>query len=201
MEIMPLVAVVMLVGSGFVATNLDNLLLLVVLQTSSRRPVPVLLGFMVASAIVLLIASIGLLLGRLLDPALAGYVGVIPLGLGCYALWRRRRLSSSPTTDQPGGSEQGTAPVFFGSLALMLSNSGDSLAIFLPLLADTSAHLLPAVATSWLLVTLLWVWLAFRIGENQALAATIERKGARWLPWIMIAIGSYILLDTVTDSL
>jgi cadmium resistance protein CadD (predicted permease) len=201
MEIMPLIAVVMLVGSGFVATNLDNLLLLVLLQTSTQRSLPVLLGFMAASAIVLLIASIGLLLGSLLDPALAGYAGVIPLGLGCYALWHRRQLKSSTASDQPDRSEQGAASVFFGSLALMLSNSGDSLAIFLPLLADTSAHLLPAVATSWLLVTLLWVWLALRIGENQHLAAAIERQGSRWLPWIMIAIGSYILLDTVTDSL
>ena len=69
MEIMPLVAVVMLVGSGFVATNLDNLLLLVLLQTSTGRPLPVLLGFMVASATVLSVASIGLVLGSLLKPA------------------------------------------------------------------------------------------------------------------------------------
>ena len=201
METMPLVAMFVLVSSGFVATNLDNLLLLVVLQASSRQPLLVLAGFLASSAAILLVASGGLLLGSMLDPSLVGFVGVVPLGLGCHALWQRRLADLDRVPEQLDDAGQGAASIFINSTLLMLSNSGDSLAIFLPLLADTSVHLLPAVVVTWLLAALLWAWLAHRISGNRSLAATLERLGARWLPWMMIVIGSYILLDTITDSL
>jgi cadmium resistance protein CadD (predicted permease) len=201
LEIMPLVAVFVLVSSGFVATNLDNLLLLVLLQTSTERQLPVLSGFLAASAAVLALASIGLLLGEVLNPALVGYLGAVPLMLGCYGLWRRRLADASSVAAPVGRSGQSAAAAFSSSLLLMLSNSGDSLAIFLPLLADTSIHLFPVVFFVWFLLVFLWAWLAYRIAGNRSLAAMLERQGSRWLPWVMIGIGSYILLDTVTDSI
>lgn len=127
---MTLVAVFVLVGSSFVATNLDNLLLLVLLQASSPRPMWVLAGFLLSSATILLVASGGLLLGNMLDPAWVGYVGVIPLSLGCYALWQGQPGDSRGLAEQVNRSGQGVASVFWSSLLLMLSNSGDSLAIF-----------------------------------------------------------------------
>ena len=196
-----LAAVIALVVGGFIATNLDNLLLLVVIQASTHRRVPVLAGYIASSVIVLLVALIGFLMGSLLDPALLGYAGVIPLGLGLYTLWNRCEVAKSVVMATQAPTTQATGPLFFSSLVLMLSNSTDSLAIFLPLLAETRGQFLALACATWLAMVLLWTSMAYKIGENQVLARFIEQRGARWVPWIMIVVGGYILFDTATDSL
>lgn len=196
-----LAAVIALVAGGFIATNLDNLLLLVVLQASTHRRLPVLAGFITSSVIVLLVALIGFVMGSLLDPALLGYAGVVPVGLGLYALWNRSEATTAVSIATPAPTTQAAVPLFFSSVVLMLSNSSDSLAIFLPLLAEIRGQWLPLACVTWLALVLLWSGIAYKIGENQALVRLIEQRGSRWVPWIMIAIGGYILFDTATDSL
>lgn len=201
-----LAAVIALVAGGFIATNLDNLLLLVVIQASTHRRVPVLAGYIASTVIVLLVALCGFVMGSLLDPALLGYAGVVPVGLGLYTLWNRSEATKAvvmatqaPITQAP--TTQTTGPLFFSSLVLMLSNSSDSLAIFLPLLVETRGQFLPLACATWLAMVLLWTSMAYKIGENQVLVRLIEQRGARWVPWIMIVVGGYILFDTATDSL
>lgn len=201
MDSVQLATVIALVAGGFIATNLDNLLLLVVIQASTHSSVPVLAGFMASSVIVLLVALIGFVMGSLLDPALLGYAGVVPVGLGLYTLWNRSEATKAVVIATKVPTTQATVPLFFSSLVLMLSNSSDSLAIFLPLLAEVRGQLLPLAGVTWLAMVLLWTSMAYKIGENQALVRIIEQRGARWMPWIMIVVGGYILFDTATDSL
>ena len=82
----------LLVAGSFAATNVDNLILLVVLMGAEpSRRVSVVLGFLSAAACVLVIATLGALVGTGLDPALLGYFGLVPLGFGIVLLYRRLR--------------------------------------------------------------------------------------------------------------
>ena len=196
-----LATVIALVAGGFIATNLDNLLLLVVIQGSTHRRMPILVGYVASGLIILLVALCGFVMGSLLDPALLGYAGLVPVGLGLYTLWNRSEATKAAVIARQAPTTQATVPLFFGSLVLMLSNSTDSLAIFLPLLAETRGQFLALACATWLAMVLLWTSMAYKIGENQVLARFIEQRGARWVPWIMIVVGGYILFDTATDSL
>ena len=106
-------ALVTVVGGGFVATNLDNLLILVGLLGAARRRGAILVGYMAASLSVLIVALLGGLVGGLIDPAMVGYLGIIPLLMGGYLLSRALfpPAVAAPETEAPTECrvESGTA--------------------------------------------------------------------------------------------
>lgn len=113
-----------------IATNLDNLAVMVALLLTSNRP-RVLGGYLMAQAIVLG-AALAIAEGaEEAMPGWTGYLGLVPLGLGLIGVWRQWR-----------GVGDGDMPVSAGgtllaSTVLFLGLSTDSLAVMAPLLADT----------------------------------------------------------------
>ena len=172
----------------------DLLPLLLATLSGTGRRATVAAGFLAAAATVLGLCAAASAAGRLLDPGFAGYLGVIPLAMGCHLALKLLRgesgVAATATVSPVGGGA-----TFF----VMLSNSSDSLALFLPLLADTHSSQAAVVFSAYLAMALLWIVLAWRLTSHRVLAAALERHG-RWLiPCVMVAVGSYILLDTPYD--
>ncbi len=191
-----------LVSSSFVATNMDNLLILVVLLgANANRRSAVLLGF-VGSAIAVMCASIlGLAVGSVVGAQFIGYLGLVPLLLGCHMLyqaWRGKQHGEPQVNALAGAAEPG---IWFSTFVLMFSNSGDSIAVFLPLLAESGRSALLVIICSYLVMALLWAGLSYLISDQPSLARRIEKRAEKIVPWVMIGVGTYILLDTATDTL
>jgi len=83
----------------------------------------------------------------------------------------------------------------------MFSNSGDSVAVFLPLLAESRRSSLLIMVSCYLTMAVLWAGLAYMISGQRDLARRIEHRAEKIVPWIMIGVGIYILMDTATDTL
>jgi len=192
-----------IVTGSFVATNLDNLLLLVfLLSSAARRRSAVLLGFLTAVILVVTIAALGVAAGALLDPGLIGYLGIAPISMGCYLLYQQRRSTDTATTvDSSIPSLDGEGGIWLASTVLMFSNSGDSVAVLLPLVAESNRSALLLVFSVYLLSSLLWCAVALVIATRPGLAHRIQQRGVKVVPWIMIGVGIYVLLDTGTDTL
>ena len=196
-----ILTLLLLVASGFVATNLDNLVLMVVLlgaQPDKRAAVT--LGFVASSISVLGISALGAVLGANLDPGWIGYMGLVPLLLGVFLLFRlfRRKNNEAARDAQPPLDSQasGVLATFF----VMLSNSADSVAVFFPLLAESDRDSLLWEISAFLVMVIVWAAIGWMISGQPAVAGRIERIGEKLVPWIMIAAGTYILLDTGTDT-
>lgn len=191
-----------LVGGSFIATNMDNLLILVVLLgANANRRSAVLLGF-VGSAIGVMCASIlGLAVGSVVGAQLIGYLGLVPLLLGCHMLyqaWRGKQHDEPQVDALANAAEPG---IWFSTFVLMFSNSGDSIAVFLPLLAESGRSALLVIICSYLVMALLWAALSYLISGQPSLARRLEKRAEKIVPWVMIGVGTYILLDTATDTL
>ncbi len=195
-------AVILLVGGSFAATNVDNLVLLVVLMGAEpqKRPAAA-LGFVTSAMAILSVAGIGAVLGATLDPGVVGYVGAIPICLGLFLLYRQFRSGGFDAASEQETARAASSTGWLASFTLMFSNSGDSLAIFLPLLAESDRDSVLWEVSIFLVMALLWVGLAWRIAGQPDLARRIEAVGTRLVPWIMISAGLYILMDTGTDTL
>lgn len=191
-----------LVVGSFIATNIDNLLILVVLQGANvGRRSAVLLGFVISTIAVMCASAVGLALGSLVGPGLIGYLGIVPLLLGCHLLyqaWRSVEHDSPEISDAERRGEQG---IWFSTFILMFSNSGDSIAVFLPLLAESGRAALLVIVCVYLLSALSWAALSYLISGQRELAARIEKRAEKIIPWMMIGIGIYILMDSSTDTL
>lgn len=191
-----------LVAGSFIATNMDNLLILVVLLgANAKRRSAVLLGFIASTIAVICVSALGVAVGSVVDAGLIGYLGVVPLLLGCYMLYKSWSGSDLEETalEMP---LSGTEPkIWLSTFILMFSNSGDSIAVFLPLLAESGRSALLIVVCSYLVMALLWAGMSYMISGQRELASRIEQRAEKIVPWIMIGVGVYILMDTATDTL
>jgi len=181
-------------AAAFVSTNLDNLLMLAaLLAISSSRPLPVLAGYLFATVLVVGAALVIGRVGDLIDTRYVGLLGLIPIALGLRGLFALLRGRSQPTT------ERQTSAGFWRTAALILPISGDSLAVYVPLLADTSPGL-DAVATATLLVSALaFAGTASLLVSRPGLGSRVGWLGDRLMPWLMISVGIFVLADTPTD--
>ena len=195
-------ALIILVITGYIATNIDNLLLLVLLQgANTARRKDVMLGFFCASVAVIIASLLGVVVGTVTGGKLVGYLGLVPVAMGCYMLF------GADTADDDGGlaasslAADGGRTVWFSTFLLLFGNSGDSIAVFLPLLAESRGEAPVLIVSSFLVMTLLWLVLSCLIVGQRTLAASIERRARKLVPWVMIGVGIYILMDTATDTL
>ncbi len=167
-------------------TNLDNLALMVALL--ARLP-----ARKVAGAYALALGAVlGLALvvaeGAEAFPRYVGYLGVVPILLGLRELLRRRG-------ETPAAAER--ASTFVALVLTFLSVSTDSLSVLAPLLADAApvyrlAGLYGAIAAGGALVLA-------GLGAS-GLSARLGAMLERLAPFVMIAVGIYVLLNTATDS-
>jgi len=172
------------------ATNLDNLaLLLVVSKTFGTARASV----AYASSQVLMLST-ALLFSWGYSAAIgawAGYLGLVPIFLGCYALLRGR----TPAKEQ---KSQGNAPFILTTLTFT-GLSFDTLAVFAPILADGIAlRDYTALAGALLSATIIsLVPVAF--GRFTSVWLRLTGKLEKIAPFVIIAAGLYVLLDTSND--
>lgn len=194
----PIVAAAALALSAFLSTNTDNLLLLTILLGQRRQPrSAVWLGY---AGCTVLIALGGLAAARLADsvPAeFAGWLGAIPLSLGIWKLFRAVANRSVSGEAQPAVQALGAA----GVLVLMLANSADTVAVLMPLFAESPEPLTYVMAVTVVAAALGWCGVAQALGSRASVRRLLQRA-ERWVvPVLLMAIGLYIMIDTQTDTL
>jgi cadmium resistance protein CadD (predicted permease) len=184
--------------AAFVSTSIDNLILLASL--SGRAPAQqrtVMWGYVAAIGTV---AVLGLAVARaadVVDTQWLGYIGVVPLLMGVYRL---RGLFARPSTVADVAH---TVPaVGFGAVfALMISNSSDTLGVVAPLFAETPEPLSYVIAATLVVMAFVWSGAAALVARQPFVADKLQRYERLLVPFILIGIGIYILLDTSTDTL
>jgi cadmium resistance protein CadD (predicted permease) len=179
--------------TAFVSTNLDNLLILAGLMSAARRRAEVVIGHGLVALAVIAVAWLLSGLGRILPVTAVGFLGLLPLAMGLRALLRP---DAHMAVDQPrpGG---GVGAVVAGLVPLC----GDSLGVFVPLLAESPPRLALIVALTWCAMALLWAGLAAALLVLPGSRRALTRIAPRLMPFLLIAIGLYVLADTPTDLL
>ena len=189
-------------AASYASTNVDNLLLAVLLLGANRdQQWAIKLGVVTAALAVMLLCAAGLVVRNTVDAGLVGYLGLLPIALGLRHLLSGGSGGQGEALDQSRLTAPNARTAWLSTTALMLANSGDTIALFLPLLAETRAAVLPLVAGSYLVTAALWALLAWGLASRPWVARSLDRHGNRLLPWIMIGVGIYILANTATDSL
>jgi len=192
-----LTAVGLVLGS-FVSTNVDNLVLLVGwLSTRRAGTRSILLGYCLGMSALLALAFGFGLAANLIPIELIGYLGVVPIALGLKLLadrWRKREHTAVGTLETGGALSLAVATT-------QLANGVDTVLVFAPLLADSSARIDFLIVVSFGLIALMWFGLARTLSTRAARLESFERFGEWVAPLVMIGIGLYILTNTASDVL
>lgn len=175
----------------FVVTNIDDLALLAAffaMPGISKRAVYI--GQLLGIAIIILLSLIAAWLAVLIPAHYVGLSGLLPLGLGIVALFRRE----DDDEERKGGSVYGALAIALVTLA----NGGDNLAAYIPFFASLDAAGLVIAVVIFLGMTALWLLIPPWLLSHPLFGARLERWAERLLPWVLIVLGVVILFEAGT---
>jgi cadmium resistance protein CadD (predicted permease) len=86
-------------------------------------------------------------------------------------------------------------PQTYHVAAVTVANGGDNIGIYIPLFANSSAIELIVILVIFLVMLGLWCWLAFYLARHPAVAPPLTRYGSILVPYILIGLGLFILIE------
>lgn len=186
---------------AFLATNLENQLILLAYLNHPRYSFPaVSAGYVGATALILLVSYGFSRLTQLVPTSSIHYLGFLPIWLGVWEFFKLVVKSETSSIAphlaiKDGKMVQKVAAVGTATLA----SGGDSLAVFIPLFSDAQHTSDLVMILTGIGMAFLWVKVAEGLSRNAWLSAQMTRYGHVLLPLLLIAIGLYILMDTPID--
>lgn len=191
--------IIAVTAGAFIATNLDNLVLLVALysrfkQHSGLVAFGYITGMIIIGAISVAVGEVG----DYIPVTYLGYLGVIPIMLGITALIHVARGTQSGASSSIATSTSSRA-IFVTVVLTQLSNSADSIITFSALLADSLDATDYLIAPTFLAMSGIFAWLAYYSQSHHIISMVLNRYGHYLTPFILIMVGFYILANTASD--
>jgi len=184
------------VGLGvllFAGTNIDDVFILLALFSSeSFRTLEIVLGTVFGMAVLLGLSIAGALLAIAVAPRFVGLLGLVPLGLGIFHLLRR----SHDDDDDAGAAAHSGLLRTFAVGMVTIANGGDNLGVYIPMFVTADPGTLAIYIATMLALTGALCWFAYALVNHPRWGDPIRRYAAPVTPFILIALGAYILIES-----
>jgi cadmium resistance protein CadD (predicted permease) len=193
LEVAGMNVVTTLVGAVtvFAATNVDDIVLLSVFFADPQtRLWSIVLGQFVGISVLVLVSAAAGMAAVALPTGWTSLLGVVPLLLGVYkgiALYRARGRKEDE--EERVSTDRSQALVVAG---VTIANGGDNLGAYIPLFA-ADRRLIAIYAAVFAVMTALWCVIGFKLVNNRIFGAELRRYGHVALPFVLVALGLYIL--------
>jgi cadmium resistance protein CadD (predicted permease) len=179
----------------FVSTNVDDIFILLALFSNPGfRSSEVVAGQLIGMASLIALSLVGALLALVISPTYLGLLGLAPVALGVLQLLRKDDHDDATTAAVPAASS-GWLRVLAVWL-LTLANGGDNLGIYIPMFATAQRIDLVIYGATMFALSGLWCWIARALIQHPRLGAPIRRYAGPATPFVLIALGLYILIDS-----
>jgi cadmium resistance transport/sequestration family protein len=202
---------------AFAATNVDDIIVLMLLfgQRDHFQTRQVIMGQYLGFLVLVLASLPGFFGGLFLPRPWIGLLGLLPIAIGVHQLWQNHTEEASvQTISVPSASGElasGTnqqAPrtsclqqPIFQVAAITVANGGDNIGIYVPLFASSSVTDLVIILITFLVMIAVWCAIALSLARHPAIAKLLTRYGHRLVPFVLIGLGIYILLESKSYTL
>lgn len=191
-------ALIALALTAFVATNLDDSLVLLLFFGDRRfRARHVFLGQALGLGLLVLISLAAALLALAVPSGWVRLLGLLPIALGLRQLIDRRRGADSngePHALAPARAESGwrRAAAVAG---VTLANGGDNIGVYVPLFATRSPWETALILGVFAAMLVVWTFGGYTLARHSAVAARLQRVSGALMPWVLIGLGVVLLID------
>ena len=189
--------VIAIAASAFIATNLDNLVLLVgLLGRYSDRRYEVMFGYLAGA---LIIGAASYYIGKLANNFPVSYIGLLgifPVTIGVLELvrlFRNKGVVRDPTVAGTGST------AVAATLLTQLSNSADTIVTFSVLFSDANDLADHLLVLSFLCMAVVFSLAARSVLRYNWLSRPIQLYGHYITPLILITVGLFVLSNTALD--
>jgi cadmium resistance protein CadD (predicted permease) len=180
----------------FASSNIDDVLVLLGFFADSQfKRSAIVLGQYLGIGALYLTSAAASLVSLVLDPAYVGLLGVVPIALGVAQLVKRSGAKTRHRTDRglhPSANPMNQTLVV---AAVTIANGADNLAIYVPLFGTVSAHAIAVIGVVFVIMTGVWCAVAFWLVRHPMLGAPIRRHGRRAMPFVLIGLGMFVLIQ------
>ena len=179
----------------FVATNVDDILLLAALFAGALMARAVVAGQFIGIA-VLTAVSVGAAYAAAAVPGdWIRWLGLLPIALGAWLLVQLARGKDDDDDDLSAerGFESKLHSQILAVAAITIANGGDNLSVYIPLFAK-DVSVLPLYIGVFTVLTGVWCWLGYILVKNPVVGTVMAKWGHILLPVVLIAIGVHVLL-------
>lgn len=192
-------------GGAFMATNVDDIVVLTLLFSRlphRGRALPLMVGQVLGFSLLVLISLLGVFGRQTLPHGGLALLGLLPIALGVRRWQQAGGLAIAPPPaidDSPSGSGlTGAGPLaeLLGMAGLTLANGSDNIGVYLPLFAQADRATVTVTLVTFAAALALWMALAWSLTRAPALAPLLQRYGSALVPAVLIGLGLLILVTT-----
>jgi cadmium resistance protein CadD (predicted permease) len=185
-----LLEAIVLAAAAFASSNIDDaFLLLAFFSNPHLKASHVIVGQYVGSAALVLTALVFAFFALAVPSRFLGLLGFLPIMIGLRRLWLTWRSPDSTGA----GTRAGSARSVLSVASVTIANGGDNIAVYVPLLAGHLARDIAITCGTFAVMTGLWCGAALLLLAHPVLQAPIRRWGHHLVPFVLMAIGVYIL--------
>jgi len=199
--------------TAFIATNLDDLVILMLFFAQINavfRPKHIVVGQYLGFGALILASLPGFFGGLIVPKPWIGLLGLVPISIGLYQLIHPEDENEVQTVANdfqstiklPILSALGLlAPQSYQVAAVTIANGGDNIGIYVPLFAASSAASLGVILGVFFVLVGVWCYVAYQLARHPIVARVLTRYGAAIVPFVLIGVGIFILIDSETYRL
>jgi len=201
----PAIGTVVTAVALFVATDLDDLVLLSVWFAHRRLSArQIVLGQFLGIGTLVAGSATAALAAIAIPERWIALLGLVPLGLGLHQAWQLRPSAADDDDDDAEERERRlearTGSPVLAVAAITIANGGDNLAAYVPVFA-ANLRGIPAFAIAFALMTAIWCALGYALANHPLFGRHVQRYGHILVPAVLIALGTAILMPLFDEVL
>ena len=187
---MDFAALVGVAVAAFVATDIDDIFILIVLFSAGYPARQVVAGQYLGISLLVTIGVLGALVALVVPPYVIGLMGIAPIAIGIKKLLElRKNNDEKPVLKGRNAAALSVAAVTF-------ANGGDNIAVYVPLFASyNTASEMATLAAIFMAMTGAWCAVAHYLVKHPLVAARMHRIGRVILPFVLMGLGAYIIAE------
>jgi cadmium resistance protein CadD (predicted permease) len=183
---------------AFVASNVDDLFILMMFFSKSSFPISqIIFGQYVGMGLLLGVSLIASFIALVIPNDLIGLIGIFPIAIGIKELLELRKKDDEdeePAKKLPQSIWMAYLP--FITVAAVTFSGGEELGIYTSVFAAYNKVLeIITVVSVVIVLTALWCGIAAYLVNHSFLADRFRRIARRILPFLLIGLGIYILVE------
>jgi cadmium resistance protein CadD (predicted permease) len=189
--------------AAFAATDIDDLFLLMMFFSSRIYPArQVVIGQHLGIGALVSVSIIGSLIALVIPTYIIGLLGMVPIAIGIKELIDTKKDESPSMQTIKRKRKNRSYLAFLTVAAVTISNGGDNIGVYVPLFSKYSTAgqitMVTAILVTAIFITMTAVWctIAYYLVNHPLLASRVRRIGNIIMPFALIGLGIYILIDS-----